>query len=305
MILITGFLLAGCTSNAPPPSSAPTASLGAGPSTLPSPAASQAPIDLSSLTGRIAFSAGAQGAVAVYVVNADGSDLTRLTAGPGDDFQPSWSPDRRLIAYRSEPGGNPELWVMNADGTGQHRLAADGGFPDWSPDGSMIAYAPGGGPSGRSCIAIMNADGSGPRCLPGTDYGETPSWSPDGKRIAFTSAHSGLRHIYVVGVDDSQVVDLATAGEAHMPAWSPDGVSILFASSRDRSDNFRDIFEMRPDGSDVRRLTRGGETPAWSPDGRYIVFAALGGLAVMRPDGSGVTPLPIQRVGDPVFPDWR
>jgi Tol biopolymer transport system component len=76
---------------------------------------------------------------------------------------------------------------MNADGSGQHRLTRDGGFPAWSPDGSMIADAPGGGHSGRSWIAIMNADGSGQRRVPHTDYGEYPSWSPDGKRTAFSS----------------------------------------------------------------------------------------------------------------------
>ena len=63
---------------------------------------------------------------------------------------------------------------------------------------------------------------------------------------------------------------------------------------------------MRPDGSGVRRLTHArAETPAWSPDGRYIVSSALGGLFVMRADGSGITLLPIEGVGEASFPDWR
>ena len=63
---------------------------------------------------------------------------------------------------------------------------------------------------------------------------------------------------------------------------------------------------MRPDGSGVKRLTRAGaETPGWFPDGRYIVFAAAGGLGVTRADGSGVTLLPIDGVGEATFPDWR
>jgi TolB protein len=195
---------------------------------------------------------------------------------------------------------------MNADGSAQHRLTADGGFPTWSPDGSMIAYALGGGPSGRSWIAIMNADGSGQRRLPHTDFGEYPSWSPDGKRIAFNSNLSGEGLMYIVDVDGSRVVDLSGVGQGHEVAWSPDGQSILFASSRDHPDNYNDIYVMRPDGSGVERLTHTrAETPAWSPDGRYIVFAGPGGLGVMRADGSGVNLIPIEGVGEATFPDWR
>ncbi len=274
---------------------------------LPSPtteALTGSPIDLTSLSGRIVF----DNSQDVWSINADGTGLRRLTRSPWPEFDPSWSPDGRFIVYRSEPHDYPELWVMNADGTGHHRLTRDGGFPTWSPDGSMIAYAPGGGPSGRSSIVIMNADGSGRRRLPHTDYGEYPSWSPDGKQIAFNSNLSGEGLMYIVDVDGSRVVDLSRVGQGHEVAWSPDGRSILFASQRDHPDNSNDIYVMRPDGSGVRRLTRaraGAETPAWSPDGRYIVFAAPGGFGVMRADGSGVTSLGVDGVGEATFPDWR
>jgi TolB protein len=292
------FVLAACTSNTAHP-----ASPRAGPSSTVAvlPGGSGA-IDRTALSGRIVF----DNFQDVWSINADGTGLRRLTRSPWPEFDPSWSPDGRFIAYRSEPKEHPELWVMNADGSGQHRLTRDGGFPDWSPDGSMLAYAPGGGPSGRSWIAIMNADGSGQRRLPHTDYGEYPSWSPDGKRIAFNSNLSGGPLMYVVDVDGSRVVDLSGVGDGGEVAWSPDGRSILFASRRDRSDNYRDIYVMRPDGSGVQRMTRArAETPAWSPDGRYVVFATPRGLGVMRADGSGGTLLPVAGVGEATFPDWR
>jgi TolB protein len=259
------------------------------------------PIDLTSLSGRIVF----DNFQDVWSINADGTGLRRLTHSPWPEFDPSLSPDGRLIAYRSEPNGHPELWLMNADGSGQHLLSPDGGFPTWSSDGSMIAYAPGGGPSGRSWIAIMNADGSGKRRVPHTDYGELPSWSPDGERIAFSNNLSGSGRMYIVDVDGSNLVDLSSVGEGNGVAWSPDGRSILFQSHRDHTDNYDDIYVMHPDGSGVTRLTRANAGfAAWSPDGRYIVFSA-GGLFVMRSDGSGVTSLPIEGVGEATFPDWR
>src|SRR6266508_2067652 len=246
------FVLTACTSNpapASPPAGSPEPS-----STVSSPPGGSGAIDLPSLSGRIVF----DNFQDVWSINANGTGLRRLTRSAWPEFDPSLSPDGRFIAYRSEPHEYPQLWVMNADGSGQHRLSRDGGFPDWSPDGSMIAYAPGGGASGRSWIAIMNADGSGKRRLPHTYYGELPSWSPDGKRIAFSNNLSGEGLMSIVDVDGLEVVDLSGVGEGKEVAWSPDGRSILFPSSRDHPDNYRDIYVMRPDGSGVKRLTRAG-----------------------------------------------
>jgi hypothetical protein len=166
---------------------------------------------------------------------------------------------RRAGTTSPNPTNIPSFWVMNADGTGQHRLTRDGGFPTWSPDCSMIAYAPGGGPSGRSSIVIMNADGSGRRRLPHTDYGEYPSWSPDGKRIAFNSNLSGEGLMYIVDVDGSRVVDLSRVGQGHEVAWSPDGRYIIFAAPGG-------FGVMRADGSGVASLPVEGVGEATLPD---------------------------------------
>jgi dipeptidyl aminopeptidase/acylaminoacyl peptidase len=106
-----------------------------------------------SLSGRIAF----DNFDDVWTIGADGTDLTRLTHSPGPDFDPSWSPDGTRIAFRSERSGEPEIWVMNADGAEQRRLAA-GLSPAWSPDGSLIAFA---GASGS--LSLIRPDGTGLR----------------------------------------------------------------------------------------------------------------------------------------------
>jgi TolB protein len=306
MVMTALVLAVGCAPSASPSGSptttvsieaTPSTTVGASGSPSASPGASESPIDLATLSGRILFDNHDD----VWSINADGTGLIRLTDSPWPEFDATLSPDGSQIAFRSELKDDAELWLVNADGSEPHRLDR-GGFPVWSADGSKILYAFPGPPS---WIAIMNADGSGQRRLPNTDGGEYPSWSPDGKRIAFNSNLSGRALISIVDVDGSRVVELSSVGEGGQVAWSPDGRSILFASHRDHSDNGRDIYAMRPDGSDVKRLTRAnGETPAWSPDGRYIVFS-VGRLFVMRADGSGITSLPVQEVGEASFPDWR
>jgi len=123
-----------------------------------------------------------RGNLEIYVVNADGSGLTRLTNNPGEDNLPVWSPDSSRIAWHRSIAGNTEIWVVNPDGSGLTRLSngpegdalRDGG---WSPDGSRIAFD--SSRDGNGEIYLVNADGSGLTNLtnnPGEDGG--PVWSP-------------------------------------------------------------------------------------------------------------------------------
>ena len=86
--------------------------------------------------GKIAFVSDRDGALEIYVMNADGSDLARLTDNSADDSSFAWSTDGTRIAFASNRDGNYEIYVMNADGSGQTNLtdnpAVDGG-PAWSP----------------------------------------------------------------------------------------------------------------------------------------------------------------------------
>ena len=276
------------------------------PSTAASSATGQSGGDHSSPTGRIMF----DNFDDVWAIDADGTDLTRLTSSSEPEFDPNVSPDGTQIAYRFERNGDSEIWLMNANGSERRRLTR-GLSPAWSPDGSKIAYASPGDipcPPGRGLrctgLSIMNADGSGQHRLPHTDGGEYPSWSPDGKRIAFNSNLTGDHVMYIAQADGSKVVDLSDIGEGWQVDWSPDGRTILFTSHRDHSDNYTDVYVMRPHGSAVRRLTHNSAyTPAWSPDGDHIVFSARG-LFIMDADGSHMTALPTPGLGETSLPDW-
>src|SRR5690606_35514374 len=79
----------------------------------------------------------------IYVMNADGSDETRLTDNGATDFAPAWSPDATSIVFRSNQDGNEEIYVIGADGSGLTNLtnhAGNDSNPVWSPDGSRIAF---------------------------------------------------------------------------------------------------------------------------------------------------------------------
>jgi Tol biopolymer transport system component len=99
-----------------------------------------------------------------YVMNVDGTGVTRLTENAGNNTGPAWSPDGTRIAFSSDRDGDQEIYVMNADGTGPVRLTTSPGSdfsPTWSPDGTHIAFVSdraGGADLGE--IFVMNADGT-------------------------------------------------------------------------------------------------------------------------------------------------
>ena len=146
----------------------------------------------------------------IHVMDADGSNVRRLTTSPGDDWQPSWSPDGKEIVFASVRDGNWEIHVMDADGSNVRRLTARSGVdwtPEWSPDGKQIAFA--SNETGVWQIYVMNADGSSVEQL--TDDPRSniePTWSPDGMRLAFASQGStqGTNQIVVsvMNADGSQ-----------------------------------------------------------------------------------------------------
>ena len=247
---------------------------------------------------RIAFTSERDGNTDIYVMNADGSGVTRLTEHPGDDWGPDWSPDGQLIAFSSTRDGDLDIYVMNADGSGVTRLTehpGDDWGPDWSPDGQLIAFS--STRDGDLDIYVMNADGSGVTQLtnnPGRDG--SPAWSPGGGQIAFSSQRDGNTDIYVMNADGSGVTQLTNhPGSDNAPAWSPGGEQIAFNNDRDGN---TDIYVMNADGSGVTQLTNNPGydlDPAWSPGGGQIAFTSdrdgNSDIYVMNADGSGVRQL--------------
>jgi Tol biopolymer transport system component len=257
--------------------------------------------------GLIAFSSNVDGDYDVYSMNPDGAgvlNLTGPTAWDGvDQSAPRWSPDGTQIAFtQSVNGTDLEIAVMDADGSNQRQLTNNGEFDEdfgaaWSPDGGKIAWSAyhTSDETYDFDVWTMNADGTNPVNITGApddfdlDFNEwQPDWSPDGTRIAMSAAR--------YWTDPLETED----------DWANSGA-------------YYRIVTMNPDGSDEQLITfhedgdgvpNNHEWPRWSPDGQWLSFMHNPqpeqgwDVAIVHPDGTGLTNLSQTYLGDEVFPTW-
>ncbi|MGH9194928.1 MAG: TolB family protein [Acidimicrobiia bacterium] len=278
----------------------------------------------------------ASGHFQIYTMNLDGTNLRRVTPDDGNDYrQPSWSPDRKRLAFtRTDSGPRSarfgEIFVANADGSDMSSIA-QGGSPEWSPDGTLIVHHRGSStPAEGPAIWTMKPDGTSPRML--TENGTDATFSPDGQYIAFGSllrqsqfpdVPEGAINEFRMRSDGSEVVQLT--GDPTLTCfadWSPDGNLIAYTS---QLGVFTRLMLMTPNGTGHRQITYddvSNVAPSWSPDSSLIAFehAPRGDIFyiarpadpngdpssiwVMKPDGSllrRISPLDGWSYFDPAF----
>jgi TolB protein len=160
----------------------------------------------------------------IFTMDLRSRTTTRLTNSSAIDTSPSYSPDGSQIVFTSDRGGQPQIYLMGADGSGQNRISFGGGSystPVWSPRGDLIAFTKQSG--GQFQIGVMRTDGSGERILSTGFLQEGPTWAPNGRVLMFfrEAAGSGGPRLHSIDLTGRNEQAIATPNFASDPAWSP------------------------------------------------------------------------------------
>ena len=203
----------------------------------------------------IAFKSYAPNNTDIFIADSDGNNARPLMPDPALDYNASFSPDGQWIVFTSNRSGSSDIYRVHADGKDLERLTDDPAFDD---QGAL---------------------------------------SPNGKSLAFVSSRSGQADVWILDLATHRLRNITRhpAGDFR-PAWSPDGQWLAFSSDRNPArtscpnttepgpgpfvtPQFTSVYMVRPDGSDLRRITDSNELagmPRWSPDGSSLVFYTAG-----------------------------
>jgi Tol biopolymer transport system component len=226
-------------------------------------------------------------------MDADGTNVTRLTEPGTDAAAPAVAPDGTRVAFVADG----DIYVIDADGSNMRRLTegGDAAAPTWAPDSTRLAFAQG---DHMYTLPVDDSDNT-PNQLPGPpgNY-RNLHWCPqDGdNRLLFVLGDD----IFTISSSGGTRANLTRSDGASYtePVWSPDCEQIAFASNEDGD---WDIYVMQADGGNRQRLVNDDDRPrldrwpTWSPDGQRIAFRSFRTgnqeIYVMQADGSDPTPL--------------
>jgi Tol biopolymer transport system component len=200
----------------------------------------------------------------------------KFIASSRQEYDVSFSPDGKRIAFGSSRSGTQELWLCNGDGSEPVQLtslaASSTGTPRWSPEGKQIAFD--SLAEGHSDIFLISAEGGSPRRLTeGPSENEIPSWSRDGKWVYFSSNRNGAWQIWKVSAEGGSPVQVtkqassgSAAGDAEMDSFeSVDGKFLFYR----RDDG---LWRMPVAGGESIRILENVARGEWRVFGNGICF---------------------------------
>jgi TolB protein len=272
---------------------------------------------------RIAFTMpDADGNKDLYVIDADGENLRRLTNHGSIVASPSWSPDGARLAFTSYRTGYPRIHEIDAEGGDERMMPAVRGAgdyitPAYHPDGRTLAFSVlGGGERGGIFTYDLERDCCLSYLSGGRWYDLGPTYSPDGLRIAFNTLRFGDNspQVMVMPAEGGSAEALSpyeygSGGFFTAPDWSPQGDLIAFNGRIDRRGRYHILVaDVAEGGRVLRQLTFEGnnEDPSWAPDGRHIVFVGerSWGFGLLIVDASTGRIRPLLAGRRVTVPDW-
>ena len=232
----------------------------------------------------------------LWVINADGTGIAKVTSFEGDDTDPSWSPDGSTIAFTSNRANNtPQVFIKDSacletpEGCGTVRASnvschvdfcAVESSPAWAPLGVDL---PGWIPADYSLAVLASINNAPseifvrpPEVAVPLDFDrhdqirslEDLSWSPDGLHFLFTWFYTrGVNEIYTARVEDraTTFTKLTSSNGNKEPVFSPDGQMVVFTSTRDGKP---DIYLMTAGGGNQTNISNSPATRDMHPDWR-------------------------------------
>jgi len=209
----------------------------------------------------------------VYSLDLDNGTVAQLTSLFGVDNAPEISPDKQQLVYmhNSVAKNTFQIMIANANGSNSGNIPGINGWdPTWSPDGTQILFA--SDKNGTNQLYTVKLDGSKLKKITNLPAIRGRSdWSPDGQYIVTYSGEPWKRELFIMNADGSNVRQLSpSGGNSQGPSFSPDGKWVAFTAYFDHynEDNGCEIYIIRIDGTDLRRLTDNDYCdyqPRWGP----------------------------------------
>jgi TolB protein len=174
----------------------------------------------------ILYAQGTGNGTDLIFASLDSTAPRRITVGKGtDNTSPSYSPDGHQIAFISGKSGQPQVYIMDADGSNIQLLTpytagtrSYRASPDWSPDGRAIAYEQ---QNGLFQIWMIDLRDRAPKQLTSEGENEDPSWAPDGRHLVLSSSRSGDKQLWILDTESGRTRQLTHSKGARLAAWSP------------------------------------------------------------------------------------